>query len=129
MRPIQNIELVEIPIVAGVNKYKIPTQTNFRGKKIVLIEAIGIELCGYTPLGKDVLDIRTSTGYLSLDVAGREKVKQFPLNSIDPAHVTFPKSFEGLVINNDKSFIEFPSADFSTGFDTTAFLLLFYFED
>ncbi len=129
MKPIQNIELVEISIVAGVIKYKIPTQTNFRGKKIVLIQACGEEVATVTPLGKTVLDYRTQTGYITLDVAGQEKVKQLPLSAIDLTVNVFPRPFEGLIINNDKSFVEFPTAVFEAGDEVKAFLLLFFFED
>ncbi len=129
MKPIQNVELIEVPIVAGVSKYKIPTQTNFRGKKITLIEAIGENMCTVTPLGKDVLSLFTQTGYLTLDIGGKEKVKLLPLNSIDPSSITFPRPLDGFVINNDKSFVDFPASAFESADELKSFLLLFYFED
>ncbi|MEI6122280.1 MAG: hypothetical protein WCQ95_01495 [Bacteroidota bacterium] len=129
MKPIQNIELIEIQFVQGINKYKIPTQTNFKGKKIVGIEAHGSDTALYSPLGREIEVIGTIGGYLSLDVAGREKVKQMPLMALNPGLNIFPRPFEGLIINNDKSYIELPAITVDATMAAKSILLLFFFED
>lgn len=128
MNKIKNCESIEIPIIAGTKKYKLPTQTNFRGKKITAIECIPGEIMTYSALSRSIIgNDGLKLGMLTLDVQGKEKVKQVPLRTLSrQMNNQRPFEFDNFIINNDKSYVEFSNPE---SVDNQSLVLMFFFED
>ncbi len=139
----KNVEIVEIPVDQSRRKYFLPAQTSFNGRKITGIEVIARDSSEmpehYTGTGRIPVNKETLKNiYLTLHVAGKEKVKQYPVRLIYPPYRNGHIMGFGDVIVNDKSFIEVTeldgllpimSASPNYQFPGWSVLLVFYFED
>lgn len=82
--PVQNVELVEV-VVTNTNqqRFSFPDVPNIKGKRVTAIQVFKASEIAKSPSGKNLLGTGTSAAFgdafLTLHVAGREKVKELPL--------------------------------------------------
>lgn len=126
---IDNIELVVIKTKAGITKIAFPVVENLRNKAIIGIETWKVGTVPKSPLGNATInDTAFNKGFLTLNIDGKEKIKDFPLQALVIANNNgVMKRFNQLKINDQKSYVSFSD---STGIVTDEVVLLaFYFED
>ncbi|GEM_PF-3414655 len=124
---VKNIETVEIQLIAGIKKYKLPAQTNFNNRKITGI-SIPKNSGQDTPLAGKTIDIKNS--YITLNSAGKDVIKQLPLQDIVKDNDNGGGIFEleSVVISNDKSEIEVLDINSQTFTNPQSILITFYFD-
>lgn len=129
MNAIQNVEIVEIVTIAGVSRYKLPSQTSFRDKKVRAIEAWDVSQVAKSPTNATVLNATAfKNTFFTLCVAGRERIKDIPFPALsDPQNYKTKFEINGLVIDNDKSYVTI--SDTGTISAGEVILLGIYFED
>ncbi len=134
MKPLTNFELIEIQLdwVDAGNKIIIPFNTNFREKKIVLIQVFDEGMNQRAPSGRKMFHLESVPGYLTLyDINGISKIKQAPL-AIFKKNIwkqAFSYPFEELIIDNARSYIEYPGIVIDPVSITKSFLMAFHFKD
>lgn len=123
---IQNTENVEIVLSSLRQKYLLPSQNNFREKKVRDI-ILNTEM-KFAPSGRQIHDSTVfSKAFLTLDIKGKEKIKQLPLfNLVDNMNIA-GRRFDNIVINPDKSYIEI--SEMSGINDDQVILLTFIYDD
>jgi hypothetical protein len=109
MNPIANSETIEIEMVAGITKYKLPSQTNFRDKKILAVDSYYFGTMDKSPLGKALCNTNAmKRAFVTLSAGGKEVIKSQPIVSMQNSF-QYGRKFEiaGHIINHDKSYVEF----------------------
>ena len=131
MRPINNFETIEIQMdwVDDGNRIQIPFNTNFQNKKLALIQVLDEKDFTRSPLKRKMIFLQATPGYLTLiDNSGEAKIKQIPLGSL-LSRKMFSRPLNGIVMENSRSYIEFPSVVIDDKSKSKSFLLVFHFED
>jgi hypothetical protein len=127
--PISNAETIELKINSTSGKIKFPYSENLAGKKITGIEAFKVGDVAVNSVGDAVINNNAfADAFVTLQIKGREKIKTLPLASFYPGSTNkLIKSFNNIIIDIDKSYIEFGRATNVVAGEVI--LLAFYYED
>ncbi len=131
MKSIKNFENIEIQLdwVDDGNRIQIPFHTNFQNKKIVLIQAFDEHDFQRAPSVRKMIKLDSVPGFLTLiEKSGEAKIKQMPLISLLSRNI-FSRPLNGLIIDNSRSYIEFPGIVIDDTSKSKSFILVFHFED
>lgn len=127
---IQNCELVTVKVAnASATRFPFPISENLRGKKITAIEVYKLADVSKSPMNEANLnDTARLKGFVTLQTAGKEKVKDMPLNTLIASNNNgLVKEFDGIVIDFQKSYITFSE---TSGLVANEVVMLnFYFQD
>lgn len=110
---IKNVELVSIEVTnAAITKYPFPLAENIAGKKITAIEAFKVDDIAVNEFGKTVISNNAFKDcFVTLNVNGKEVIKTLPLAALHPGTTNkVLKRFDGIVLNAQKSYVEFGQA-------------------
>jgi hypothetical protein len=122
---ISNAETVEIVLQSGKRRYFFTEISDLlKGKQVVDIVALPTQC--KAPSGNTIKDPTLST--LTLTIGGKEKIKNYSLGLIDPALVQVRPSFNNLICDWSKSYIEVPVTSI-IGDGTESVVLVIMFND
>lgn len=126
-RTVQNSETIEF-VVSDRDKILFPTENRFRGKEITGIEFVSGNSGQTTLTGRPMATAnQLQNVFLTLDVDGQEKIKDFPANMMTRASLNgriIP--LNGMKVNASKSLITISSLTAFTASETSVVMIVYF---